>query len=107
LIAFKIKRHLEIDEDYQGINLTEFELLDKDNLSKAEILNQFIHSTHFTFDSLRDIIKCKSGFLGQAFNSNVISANDFKKLTKKQTLEFLDEFENRDSWGRDGKDLRF
>lgn len=105
MTAFKIKRHLEIDEDYQGINLTEFELLDEDYFSNEELLNQFIHSTHFTFDSLRDIIKNKSGFLGQAFNSEVISSNDFKKLTKKQTLEFLDEFENDDSWGVDRKDF--
>jgi hypothetical protein len=95
-------RHLEIDEAFQGINLTEFHFLNDTPLPDRQLVDSFIHSKHFTSDCIRDIIKNNTEnqpFLRQAFENSIITSNDFKKLTKSEIITFFDDFGNQEDWG--------
>lgn len=102
MLEFALKSQECIDSDYQGICITEFTVLESGNLSKDEVVAQFIGSTAFSWDSLREIIKQNpnGGYLKGAFEQGKISITDFKKFTREQILGYLQELENSD-WGSD------
>ncbi|HRG19369.1 MAG TPA: hypothetical protein PLP39_09785, partial [Flavobacterium lutivivi] len=103
MITFETKRHIEIDESYQGINLTEFAFSIKNPLENDQIVDIFIRSKHFTYESLRDCIKKETDvkFLRRAFNIEKIKISDFKKINKEGTTKFLIDFLNEKDWGDD------
>ena len=103
MINFEIKGHREIDISYQGINLTEFSFKANKQISNKEILDTFLRTKHFAFDSLRDCQKSdtEKGYLRQAFNIDNIKITDFKKGDKEQVLKFLLDFINESDWGDD------
>jgi hypothetical protein len=57
MTVFETKRHIEIDENYQGINLTEFSIIADNRTDNDQIVEAFIRSNSFTLDSLREVIK--------------------------------------------------
>jgi hypothetical protein len=104
MTTFETKRHIEIDENYQGINLTEFSIIADGNTDNDQIIESFIRSASFTVDSLREVIKNNTEnkpYLRQAFDTDRINISDFKKKSKKETSEFLYDFINQPDWGDD------
>lgn len=103
MTTFKTKRHIEIDESYQGINLTEFAIEVDEQIDNDNIVDTFIRSKQFSFNSLRDRIKAApdKGYLRQAFNIERIKITDFKKTDKKGTSKFLSDFLKESNWGDD------
>jgi hypothetical protein len=107
MTTFKKIQHIEIKEKYQGINLTEFSYKVDKNIDSVEIINKFIQTKSFVYDSLRDCIKNKTdkGYLGCAFNFDKIKIEDFKKFDKAQTSKFLNDYLNEPDWGEDKNDF--
>ncbi|MBD8019168.1 hypothetical protein [Kaistella pullorum] len=97
------KRHIEINEGYQGINLTEFAIGVDELISNDQIVDTFIRSKKFSFDSLRDFVKAEpdNGYLRQAFDVDKIKITDFKKTDKQEVSKFLIDFLNEPDWGDD------
>ena len=97
------KRHIEINEGYQGINLTEFAIVVEEVISNDQIVDTFIHSIQFSLDSLRDCVKTEpdKGYLRQAFDVDKIKIADFKKTDKQGVSKFLINFLNEPDWGDD------
>ncbi len=108
MISFGLNRHLEIDEEFQGINLTEFAIILEAELNNDEILDWFIRSKYFFYDSVRDFVKKEPGigYLRQAFNIEKISISDFRKLNKEKTRQFLLDFSNEPDWGNDKDEFK-
>ncbi len=104
MTTFETIRHIEINENYQGINLTEFSILTDNYIDNNQIIQTFIRSTNFSFDSLRDVIKYNSEnkpYLIRAFDIDRINISDFKKKSKEETSTFLYDFINQSDWGDD------
>ncbi len=104
MTAFEINRHIEINERHQGFNLTEFSFLSDDNVSNDQIIDKFLHSKHFAFDSLRDVVKHNTEYkpyLRRAFDMAQFKIIDFKRLDKSATATFLIDFLNQPDWGDD------
>ncbi|WP_416439932.1 hypothetical protein [Phnomibacter sp. MR] len=103
MITFNTKRHIEIIEGNQGINLTEFAIGVGELISNDQIIELFIHSKQFSFDSLRDCVKVEPemGYLRQAFDINKIKIYDFKKTDKHGLSKFLLDYINEPDWGDD------
>lgn len=97
------KRHIEINEGYQGINLTEFAIGVDELISNDQIVDIFIRSKQFSFDSLRDCVKAEpdKGYLRQAFDVDKIKITDFRKTDKQGVSKFLFDFINEPDWGDD------
>ncbi|WP_247232533.1 hypothetical protein [Telluribacter sp. SYSU D00476] len=98
---------MEIQERYQTINLTEFSFTFLSNISDDNIIDLFIHSSHFTNESLLDIVRNNPGglFLKQAFDMEHTKVADFKKYSKGETTKFLVDFVNEPNWGGDRGDF--
>ena len=92
-----------MDESYQGINLTEFAIGFDEQISNDQIVDTFIRSKPYSYDSLRDCVKAKpdKGYLRQAFNIEKIRVKDFKKTDKQGVSKFLTDFLNEPDWGDD------
>ncbi len=108
MTTFETKRHIEINESYQGINLTEFSILTDNSTNNDQIIQTFIRSTNFSVDSLRDVIKYNSEnkpYLRRAFDIDRINISDFKKKSKEETSTFLYDFINQSDWGNDRNDF--
>ncbi|HEY8562883.1 MAG TPA: hypothetical protein VIL74_21070 [Pyrinomonadaceae bacterium] len=106
--VFELKSQKEIDENYQGINISEFTYVNSDNISEENLIVSFIHSKSFAEDSRREIIKNDTAnrpFLRQAFEINLVSISDFKQLDKNGIKKFLDDYAEADDWGEDGNDF--
>jgi hypothetical protein len=103
MTIFETKRHIEINADFQGINLTEFSFNIDSNIDNDQIINTFIKSRAFTYDSLRDCVKKEpdKGYLGRTFNFDKVKITDFKKYSKNETTKFLIDFLNEPDWGED------
>lgn len=101
--TIETKRHIEINEGYQGFNLTEFAVEVEELSSNDQIVDIFIHSKQFSFDCLRDCVKAEpeKGYLRQAFAIDKIKINDFEKTDKQGVLKFLCDFINEPDWGDD------
>jgi hypothetical protein len=107
MTTFETKRHIEIDESYQGINLTEFCIAVDEQMDNDQIVTTFIRSKQFSFDSLRDCIKAEpdKGYLKRAFNFDRVEITDFKKTDKLGASKFLLDFINEPDWGDDRSDF--
>ena len=103
MTTFETKGHREIDVSYQGINLTEFFFVADNQIDNDQIVDTFIRTKHFSYDSLRDCIKKEpnKGYLRQAFNIDKIKINDFRKFSKEETIKFLVDYLNEADWGDD------
>lgn len=103
MTTFETKRHIEIDESYQGINLTEFDIKVDEQIDNDKVVDTFIRSKQFLFDSLRDCVKAEpdKGYLRQAFNVDKIKITDFKKTDKQGVSKFLSDFINEPDWSED------
>ena len=97
------KRHIEINEGYQGINLTEFPIEIDELITNDQIIDTFIRSKQFSLDILRDCVKAEPNkvYLRQAFNIDKIKITDFKKTGKQGVSKFLFDFINEPDWGDD------
>ncbi len=107
MTTFQTTRHLEIDENHQGINLTEFVFKADGQADNDRIVDRFIRSKEFSLDSLRDCIKAEpdKGYLRNAFNIDRVHITDFKKTDKKGASKFLIDFLNEPDWGDDRDDF--
>lgn len=105
--TFEKYRHVEIDENFQGINLTEFSFKVDKNFDNAEIIDKFIRTKNFAYDSLRECIKKEpdKGYLRRAFNFNKIKIGDFRKFDKDELSKFLTAYLNEPDWGEDKNDF--
>lgn len=103
MTTINTKRHIEINEGYQGINLTEFSIVVDELISNDQIVDTFFHSKNFSFDSLRECVKEQpdKGYLRQAFDVGKIKITDFKKTDKQGVSNFLLDFLNEPDWGDD------
>ena len=103
MTAFKIIRHRETFEGYQGCNLTEFKFHADDIIAADQVVDTFLHSDSFKYDSLLDAIKREpnKGYLGRAFDIDKITIADFKQLEKTGVINFLVDFLNEPDWGDD------
>ncbi len=106
-LTFNIHRHLEIYEEYQGINLTAFTMEVDDQMDNDRIVDTFIRSTHFSYDCLADCVKAEpnKNYLGQAFNMDNIKISDFRKTDKYGVSQFLFDYINEPDWGDDRNDF--
>ncbi|WP_157373399.1 hypothetical protein [Algoriphagus terrigena] len=96
-----------MNEGYQGINLTVFAIGVDGLISNDQIVDTFIHSKQFSFDSLRDCVKAEpeKGYLRQAFDVDKIKTSDFKKTDKQGAAQFLSDLLNEPDWGDDRNDF--
>ena len=77
-MIFEINRHIEIDENYQGVNLTEFSFTVTDEPNSDLLVDNFMRSKQFSYGSLRDCVKNEpeKGYLRRAFNIDRIKVTD-------------------------------
>lgn len=97
------KRHIEIIEAYQCINLTEFDIRVEEEIDNDKIVDTFIHLRQLSFDSLQHFVKTESkkGQLRTVFNFDEVKISDFKKTDKQGISKFLFTFINEPDWGDD------
>ena len=108
MTTFETKLHTEINENYQGINLTQFLISGANDEENEHIIETFIHSTSFKVDSLRDVIKNDTDtkpYLRSAFDLDKISIENFKKKSKEEISEFLCDLINQSDWENDRSDF--
>ncbi len=107
MITFERHKHFEIDENFQGINLTEFSFKFDKDIDNEEIIGIFIRSENFTYDSLRDCIRNEpdKSYLKRAFDFHKIKIEDFRKFDKDELSKFLTDFLNDPDWGADKNDF--
>lgn len=107
--VFKLNSQKEIDEECQGINLSEFAFSNDQKLEEVELIDFFIHSKSFTDESRREIVKNDTEnrpFLSQAFEIDLIKIKDFRKYSKNELIKFLNDYAEADDWGdTDGDDF--
>jgi len=103
MTTFETKKHIEIDENYQGINLTEFSIKVDNQIDNDQIVDTFFRTTNFSFDSLRDCVKKEPEkvYLKRSLNVDRIKITDFKKNSKEEIKKFLLDLLNEPSWGVD------
>jgi hypothetical protein len=103
MIAFQIRRHIEMNEGFQGLTLTEFEMEVDETINNDQIVSCFIRSKYYSFESLRDCVKAEpdKGYLRQAFIIDKIKITDFAKTDKQGITKFLFDFLNEPYWGDD------
>jgi hypothetical protein len=107
MTTFETKRHIEIDENFQGINLTEFGFAVDKHIDNDQIVDTFIRTKYFSYDSLRDCIKKVNDkeFLRRAFDIDKIKISDFKKTDREGISKFLTDYFNEPDWGDDREDF--
>lgn len=102
-MTFELIKHNEIVEEYQGINLNEFQFSNGENLAEENIIEEFIHSNSFKEESLKEIEMNNPDnrdlYLRQAFEIENVSIQDFKKLNKENLVSFLNGFWSSEDWG--------
>lgn len=88
MINIDTQRHIEINEGYQGINLTEFTIAIDEQIDNDQIVDSFIRLKQFSFHSLRDCVKAEpnKGYLRRAFDIDIIKITDFRKTDKQGVL---------------------
>jgi hypothetical protein len=103
MTAFEAKQHIIINENYQGINLTEFTLKVDEQMDNDKIVDTFIQSRQFSSDNLQDHTKAKpyKCYLDYVFDIKKITISDFKKTNKQGVSKFLFDFINEPDWGDD------
>lgn len=106
--VFKLNSQKEIDEDYQGVNISEFIFSNAENLSEVNLIDSFIHSKSFTEESRREIIKIDTEnrpFLRQAFEIELVKVDDFKQTDEKGLLKFVNDYADKEDWKTDKNDF--
>jgi hypothetical protein len=109
MIDYKIKQHIELDEQFQGVNITEFFYSDTSNLSNGEIITDFIHSKHIENDCIRNSVKNsphKDEYLKGAFELSELNSGDFKKSSKEEIESFLSDVLAEPDWHEDIEDFK-
>lgn len=103
MIIIKINKHIEINESYQNIDLTEFTVNVDGLTTNDQIVETFIHSKKLSFDNLPDCVKnnLNERYLRQIFDIDKLKITDFKKTNKQGVLKFLIDFINEPNWGED------
>jgi hypothetical protein len=103
MIEFDKINHIEFNENFQGVNLTEFTIRTDNKTTTDEIVDSFIQSKSFTYESLSNCIKeePEKNFLRRAFDFSIIKFSDFKKTDHVGTTKFLFDFINEPNWGDD------
>jgi hypothetical protein len=86
MIAFDLKKQIEINEGYQNIQITEYKVNAGINSSDELIVEAFIHSMPF---------------LVNVFDVEYIKIEDFRKFDKAGVIKFLIEFSNEPDWSDD------
>jgi hypothetical protein len=107
--AFNLNSQKEIDEGYQGINISEFTYSNDENLSEENLVDLFVHSVSFTEESRRESIKNHSGgiaFLRRAFEIDLVKMDDFKQTDKNGLVKFLNDYAEEDNWEKDKDDFK-
>ena len=107
MLTFKTKKHIEVDEDFQGINLTEFTFVVDEKLDSDQIVDTFLRSDQYSFESLRNCVKSEPDkpYLKRAFNIDGLQLTHFKKTNKEGITKFLVDFTNKTDWGEDKGDF--
>lgn len=103
MIIFNLKEHLEVNADFQGFCLSEFNF-ESNKATNGQILNEFLNSTSFNFDSLPNVVKEnpeEKQYLKPLFKSKKISSSDFNRFEKSGITKFLIDFLNQPDWGED------
>ncbi len=106
--VFELKSQREINEDYQGVTISEFAFLKSEDFIERELIDYFIHSTSFTEESRSERIKNYTGdigFLRQAFEIELLKINDFKQTDKDGVSKFLNDYAEEDWGDTDGNDF--
>lgn len=106
MLTCEVKRHVEVYENFQGFKLTEFGYSITEDLPSEATAGLFIRSQYFKFDCLPDCVKNDQDnrdYLRQAFDTDRISINDFKRFDKSGALKFLIDFLNDPDWADDKK----
>jgi hypothetical protein len=106
---FKLNRHFEINEHYQGANITEFHYSNPKDVSNDYILNDFLKSGHIEKDCIRDYVKNspnRDGFLKGAFILSEINSDDFKKYSRNEVVKFLNDILLEPDWHEDLEDFK-
>ena len=100
---FTLSTHSEFAQDYQGFAWTEFALELDGQEDADQLVEAFIHSKAYSYDSLYDCIKAKpnSGYLERAFDFDAAGLSDFKKTDNAGACKFLLEFKDEGFWGND------
>ncbi len=103
MTTFKTNKHIEFSEGFQGINLTDFTFVVQELMSTEQIVDTFIRSKQFSYDSLPDCVKAEphKNYLKRAFDVDKIKITDFKKADKQGVSKFLFDFINQPDWGDD------
>jgi hypothetical protein len=102
-MKFELIKQLEIDVDYQGINISEFAFVGP--VPDENLITYFFRSNCFTVDSRRKkqkenpIPPHKAQYLRSALNFDHIDIHDFRKYDKSETSAFLENY--TDEWGPD------
>ena len=88
--------------------MTEFAFVVDEKLDNDEIVDTFIRTNDFSYDSLRDCVKKEpnKGFLRRAFNIDKVKISDFRRYTKNEAVNFLYDFLNEPDWGDDRNDFK-
>ncbi len=106
--VFKLNYQKEIDEDYQGVNISEFTYTNAENFSEENLIDLFVHSKSITEESRREIIKKDTEnrpFLRQAFEIDLVKMVDFKQVDKNGLIKFLNDYSEEDDWETDKDDF--
>lgn len=106
---FELKSQREINEVYQGVTISEFALTVSKGLIERKLIDYFIHSFSFTEESPSERIKNYTGdigFLGPAFEIDLLEISDFKQAGKIGVSKFLNDYVEENNWGdTDGDDF--
>lgn len=94
MITFTKKIQEDFYSDYQGCIITKFSFVSDTEISNDLLLETFILSESFTFDSLSKVKRDNpnQGYLRQAFDNDLIKINDFRHLDKKGIISYLNEY---------------
>ncbi len=108
MATFELLEQKEIVENYQGLVLTNFSFRENAEIENGQLLEEFIRSKHFRFESLREPIRTNSKGdlnLRGTFNFDNIKTEDFKNFSKKEITSYLINFINTPDWYDDRNDF--
>ena len=101
MIDFQFEDQKNINQNFQSVCYSRFSIINIECHSEEQIVDQFIHSTKFSIESLPDVKKqdLSNAFLKQAFDPLRLSIQDFKKTSKDHVIKYLTDLENDNNWG--------
>lgn len=107
MTSFEIKRQIEYIIRFQGLYMSEFKIVNCNQIENNQIISNFIKSKQFRFDSLNDYVNSEPiiRFSKKVFDFERIIINDFYKTDKNGVLKYLVDFLNKPDWGSDKIDF--